>query len=297
VPFDELLAQGIAAARAGNRQQARKLLAVAIMAAPNDERGWGWFFTVCENDQERLKCLGEVLRINPRLEAARKKYVEIAGRVSMMEAPKPEIQAEPQKEEPPPHAITKKCPFCGEEILENAVVCGYCGREAGKEVVIPAAAAPSPVPPQRKNIPKRKPRLVGYLIVTILVTGVIFLGLFLLQRYMGIGIRGGNLTLPNTASATDFVEIEAGWMCERGGGYMIFRGQVKNTSSQYDLKFVELRATVYNADGLKVNSAASYVDSELVLKDQTSTFGMLVENQGEGGRKCGLEVENAYFSE
>jgi len=71
---EDYLTQGIAAAKAGNKQNARILLAKAIRSAPNDERTWGWFYTVCENDKERIKCLGEILRINPNHKQARTLY-------------------------------------------------------------------------------------------------------------------------------------------------------------------------------------------------------------------------------
>lgn len=68
---DDYLSQGIAAINAGNKQDARRLLSAAIQAAPNDERTWGWFYNVAANNDERLKCLKEVLRINPSNEKAK----------------------------------------------------------------------------------------------------------------------------------------------------------------------------------------------------------------------------------
>jgi hypothetical protein len=76
---EDYLTQGISAVKAGNKQEARKLLDAAIRAAPNDERTWGWFINVCENDTERLKCLKEILRINPNHEQAKQRYNELTG--------------------------------------------------------------------------------------------------------------------------------------------------------------------------------------------------------------------------
>lgn len=76
---DDLLAQGVAAVNAGNKQEARKFLDAAIRAAPDDERTWGWFYNVCENDTERFKCVKEVLRINPNHEQAKQRYNELTG--------------------------------------------------------------------------------------------------------------------------------------------------------------------------------------------------------------------------
>jgi hypothetical protein len=62
---DDLITQGIAAIKAGDKEKARKLLSQAIRIFPDDERSWGWFYNVAENDTERLQCVKQVLRINP----------------------------------------------------------------------------------------------------------------------------------------------------------------------------------------------------------------------------------------
>lgn len=76
---DDLLSQGIAAIKAGNVQQARQLLDGAIKQNPNDERGWGWFYNVAANDEERLRCIKQVLRINPNNKKAKEIYDKLIG--------------------------------------------------------------------------------------------------------------------------------------------------------------------------------------------------------------------------
>ena len=76
---DDYLAQGIAAVKAGKKQEARRLLDAAIRTAPNDVRTWGWFYNVCENDNERLRCVKEILRIEPNNEKAKQKYDKLIG--------------------------------------------------------------------------------------------------------------------------------------------------------------------------------------------------------------------------
>ncbi len=76
---DDYLSQGIAAVKAGDTKKARQFLDAAIKGSPNDERGWGWFYNVCENDEERLRCVREILRINPNNEKAKQKYDELIG--------------------------------------------------------------------------------------------------------------------------------------------------------------------------------------------------------------------------
>jgi hypothetical protein len=78
---DESITQGIAAVEAGDKKQARQLLGEAIRNYPNDERSWGWFYNVAENDTERLQCVKEVLRINPNNARAKQLLEELRGSI------------------------------------------------------------------------------------------------------------------------------------------------------------------------------------------------------------------------
>ena len=81
--MDELLQQGIAAYQSGDRNEARRLLATYLKQNSNSEAGWGWLFHVCESDKERMDCLKQILRINPRNE----KVVELLRKYTSGEQP------------------------------------------------------------------------------------------------------------------------------------------------------------------------------------------------------------------
>src|SRR5260221_13510389 len=68
----QLLQQGIAAARAGQQAQARKLLQEAVKRDPRSESAWLWLSSVAKDDQERAFCLKQLLSINPNNEHALK---------------------------------------------------------------------------------------------------------------------------------------------------------------------------------------------------------------------------------
>ena len=68
----DIVQQGIVAYKKGDLVLARQLLSRAIQENPDNERAWGWMFNVAENDDQRLFCLQQVLRINPNNSDAKK---------------------------------------------------------------------------------------------------------------------------------------------------------------------------------------------------------------------------------
>ena len=69
---DSLLAQGILAARAGEKSKARQLLTQVIQEDPRSEAAWLWLSSVLETPQGRAHCLRQVLALNPRNQTAQK---------------------------------------------------------------------------------------------------------------------------------------------------------------------------------------------------------------------------------
>jgi tetratricopeptide (TPR) repeat protein len=64
----ELRKQGIALIKAGDREQARKILQQAIRLDPTSEAGWSWLATVAKDQREKVFCLYKLLEINPNSE-------------------------------------------------------------------------------------------------------------------------------------------------------------------------------------------------------------------------------------
>jgi len=61
----ELRRQGIAAAKAGQKDQARQLLQQSLRLDPSSEAAWLWLTSVARDQRERLFCLNKLLEINP----------------------------------------------------------------------------------------------------------------------------------------------------------------------------------------------------------------------------------------
>jgi len=59
------LEAGIAAFKAGKRDEARKLFIAAMKEEPNNERVWGWLYQVSNNDNEKIQALKKVVALNP----------------------------------------------------------------------------------------------------------------------------------------------------------------------------------------------------------------------------------------
>ena len=83
----ELRVRGIAAAKAGDRDEARRLLQSAIRLEPDNEVAWLWLASVARDVQERLFCLEKLLQINPNNESARKAMATLTGQAEPAPAP------------------------------------------------------------------------------------------------------------------------------------------------------------------------------------------------------------------
>ncbi len=74
-----LRVEGIAAAKAGDTGEARRLLQQAIRLEPGSEAAWLWMASVAVNPRERLFCLQKTLQINPDNTTARKALTALQG--------------------------------------------------------------------------------------------------------------------------------------------------------------------------------------------------------------------------
>jgi tetratricopeptide (TPR) repeat protein len=142
-----LLHAGIAAARAGDRAQARHLLLQVIERDEQVEAAWLWLSDVVDDPAERQICLENVLTLNPDNQAARTGLRWLQGQAS------PEHQAAPpagpsppgpapappptpayREPAPPPSPAPALeidpfgCPYCGGSIRPEEPRCLDCGR-------------------------------------------------------------------------------------------------------------------------------------------------------------------------
>ena len=150
--LDRLLQEGIAAARAGQRERAHELLLQVIALDENVEAAWLWLSGVVDDPGERQICLENVLALNPDNTAARQglRWLATQGSIKTVEpvpAPsseKPEpvqlassaVLGEPSAPEPVPSPSLLVqveidpfgCPYCGGSVTGEEARCDDCHR-------------------------------------------------------------------------------------------------------------------------------------------------------------------------
>jgi tetratricopeptide (TPR) repeat protein len=99
----ELRKQGIALVKAGDREQARKLLQQAIRLDPTNEAGWSWLATVAKDQREKVFCLYKLLEINPNSEVGLTSLQQLGmSREQLNEAMRQQIAAAKSGQAAPP---------------------------------------------------------------------------------------------------------------------------------------------------------------------------------------------------
>jgi micrococcal nuclease len=113
--MNELLQQGIAAYKAGKRDQARKIFISVLKQDPESERAWGWMYIASGNDEERIFCLKQILRINPKNEKAAQLLKKFSESTIPVEQPSPQ----PAKLET--HETAERTPLSGHQTTSPSI--------------------------------------------------------------------------------------------------------------------------------------------------------------------------------
>jgi len=97
---DQMLQEGIAAARAGDRARAKSILAAVVQTDPASEQGWLWLGLCLTTSDQRDYCFRRVLTLNPRNVEARRALdqTQVRPDIPVVKSPPPlsrSVQAAP----------------------------------------------------------------------------------------------------------------------------------------------------------------------------------------------------------
>lgn len=194
--YTRLLQEGMAAARAGDKAQARQLLIQATEIDERSEQAWLWLSGVVDDPEEARICLENVLAINPANERARQGLAWLERQAVARPAPPPpppppaptpwaahppieeQLAAEPlpmpmaedeeDEEDVQAPANRVSCPVCGALNLDFAdkcvkcsfpltIVCPGCGQTVPTETgVCPSCRADLPLPRKLSAVRERE---------------------------------------------------------------------------------------------------------------------------------------------
>ena len=140
-----ILREGIAAAKAGDKERARRLLLEVTERDERNEEAWLWLSGVVDDPEEMRICLENVLAINPANERARQGLAWVQKRLTQ----RPSVPPPPPPSPPPPPPIEEQvvappvprpapaeekpaanrvpCPACGALNFDFATECVRCG--------------------------------------------------------------------------------------------------------------------------------------------------------------------------
>ncbi len=106
----DMLQEGLAAAKSGDRARARSLLMSYVEQNPGSEAGWLWLAAVVETPEEAIACLERALLINPHSRRARAglEWAQAQARRAETPVPKPPAPQPPAPAEPAPSGLLRR---------------------------------------------------------------------------------------------------------------------------------------------------------------------------------------------
>jgi tetratricopeptide (TPR) repeat protein len=129
--IEQLLREGISAAQAGQKEQARQLLLQVIAEDEEQESAWLWLSDLVDDPEEKQICLENVLALNPGNTAAQDGLRRLREQ-DPASAPEAEEVQRPVRgtgpDSPRVEIDAFGCPYCGGAVGGEEPHCDHCGR-------------------------------------------------------------------------------------------------------------------------------------------------------------------------
>jgi len=132
--IQQLLKEGIAAVRQGDRARGRELLLRVVEADERIEPAWLWLSAAVDDPNDKLVALENALAINSHNTQARTQLQALRKQLGLAQTPPP---APPSPAPPPPTPLPSdadpdddpyQCAYCGRPAQEADAACPHCGR-------------------------------------------------------------------------------------------------------------------------------------------------------------------------
>jgi DNA-directed RNA polymerase subunit RPC12/RpoP len=130
---EQLVRDGINAAKSGNRSLARRLLERAALTNPADARIWLWLSSTTDDPGEQRKYLERAVAADPSNAAARRGLVMLSEKFDTSRLVPEGASVPPRQPTQPEEAQAQlyQCPQCGGHMAFDAnkqeLICQYCG--------------------------------------------------------------------------------------------------------------------------------------------------------------------------